>query len=379
MNITSDHPYQSLLDEDVNAFGNQHQDEVGGLHHRNLSLDKSLEGGLPESSLTEGLLSGDHDARSSASSASSASSSSSSSSDWSHADNMDVRYSMICNGLFFLGSALQTVNAIWDIKDLAAVGEDDDDNDAASGDDDDAASGDDDDINDDDAWNAHDYAYFYTGAAGVFLFILNAAVELAWVRASRKYRPGQGRFGEDSDDPNLWSALSFGAAAVLEFVSIVTWTDDIPSPLIAHVNMASMHIYFLSGALALKGKGLSFSFCRISPLRLCRDESSTAIARVLMELGGVLFLMGCTVDVVMSWLYDPEVSNMSAVSLAWGNLVSALLWLIDSICYLISECISYRLYRRSVGLFVRWVRSRAELPRVIVQRDEDAAAGKLHV
>ena len=353
---TSDHPYRSLVDKE-----DRQQEEVEGVLHWHVEGGPSRSGGL-----TEGLLSADHDARSTSSSSSSSSSSSAwscfSPSNRSHADNMDMRYSMMCNGLFFLGSAMQTTYAIWDIR---AVGE------YEGFDDDDAAPG-------DDGWTSQDKEYFYINMAGMVMFMLNAAVELAWVRASRKYRPGEGRFG---DDPKLdaWSAAAFGLAAILEFASSISWTDDTPSPIVAHVNMLSMHVYLLSGVLTLKGQGMSCSLCRISSIFLCREESPTTLARTLMELGGILFLCGCSVDVIMSWLYDPEISNISAATLSWGNLVSALLWLIDSILYTLSECILYRLYWRPVRVFALCVQSRVELPRVVVQRDDDATGGKLHV
>ena len=102
------------------------------------------------------------------------------------------------------------------------------------------------------------------------------------------------------------------------------------------------------------------------------------MAKLLMELGGIFFLIGSTVDVVVAYLYDPAVANISPAILAAANLSSSLLWFVDSLFYIAADCIIYSLFRSPMRYVARCVRSNVELPRVVTLRDDNAAS-KLHV
>ena len=109
--------------------------------------------------------------------------------------------------------------------------------------------------------------------------------------------------------------MTFGLAAILETTTSVCWTGDTPSPLLANIYVVSMHIYFVSGALTLKAQGMSCYSCRSLWSCSCCG-SSRATAKLLIDLGGIFFLTGSTVDVVMSYLYDPAIANISPAALA---------------------------------------------------------------
>ena len=109
--------------------------------------------------------------------------------------------------------------------------------------------------------------------------------------------------------------MTFGLAAILETITSVCWTGDTPSPFLANVYVVAMHIYFVSGALTLKAQGMSCYSCRSLWSCSCCG-SSRATAKLLIDLGGIFFLTGSTVDVVMSYLYDPAIANISPAALA---------------------------------------------------------------
>lgn len=274
-----------------------------------------------------------------------------------------MKQSLVSNAFFFLGSSTQTVLGIYELISLYdESGEDDDDADA------------DDDETSDDEWTRQDYILYILGIAGTGMYVLNAVNDFVQAKASE--RSGRGRFGGHPKE--LWAAMSFGLAAVLETITSIFWTDDKPSPLEANMYKISMHIYFFSGVLSLMAQGLSCSYsCRTVWSCSC-CKSSRAMAKLLMSLGGIFFLIGCTVDVVMSYLSDPAVANISPAVLAAANLSSSVLWFVDSLLYIAADCMIYSLFRRPTKCFALCVRNKVELPRVITPGDDNASP-KLHV
>ena len=342
--VQSDVPYQALND-DGNLLVS---DDVGGCTHRQVRNEER-----------RGLIS--------QASSSSSSSSSSASSDWSlEGDRNEMKQSLISNAFFFLGSSTQTVLGIYELRSLY---------DDESGEDDDDADADDDETSNDE-WTRQDYILYILGITGTGMYVLNAVNDFVQAKASE--RSGRGRFGGHPKH-ELWAAILFGFAAVLETITSIFWTDDRPSPLEANLYMISMHIYFVSGVLSLTVQGLSCSsWCRTVWSCSC-CKSSRAMAKLLISLGGIFFLIGCTVDVVMSYLYDPAVANISPTVLAAANLSSSVLWFVDSLLYIAADCMIYSLFRRPIKCFALCVRSKVELPRVITPSVDDNASPKLHV
>jgi len=230
---------------------------------------------------------------------------SSSASPSSSSSSEDAKLGILSNLLFLVGSVLQVVTAIWDLRHYWLYSNDDDDDDGDDG----------------KAWNwtLLDYQYYYLTAAGAGMYVLNAFLDLYQARSS------------GGDRWEVWTALSFGLGAGLELACYVTLDDkDDPDTYVA-IMIASMHLYLLSGILAL-WQGMN-CYCW-SPC-----TATGCSAGVLTEAGAFLFLLGCLIDVSLSWLSDPHLLALAPSTLAWGNLASALLWLLDAVLYVSADCL----------------------------------------
>lgn len=243
----------------------------------------------------------------------SSSSSSSSSSSRSLVDVRDCGWSLASNSLFLAGSAIQAYLALWE---LLQEGEADDDA---------VSSGLDDEDENGDAYDRDDYMATFAST----LFVVNALVDLAWVRAG-----GSCRRGDDDSRRDISSAATFGIGAALEAVSTLFPGDEDLRQYGS--NMLSCHVYLLSGLLSIRGHSSSLAYR--SP------------AEAFMSLGLLLFAAGSLIDVVMSYLYDPELSNISTLTLARCNLASSLLWLLDAIFYMTADFILYSVPGKIVRL-----------------------------
>ena len=308
------------------------------------------------------------------------SSSSSSSSSESLAHPEDMKYSLCSNLLFLVGASIQTYLAIWDVVDATA-----DAADSAEEDDKNAATEYLDDFLDHDVSSR---VYYLLNSMGPFLFILNAIVDVKWATTLPPSRDGglelhghissvfrglpfravlnreEGAYTVEADVlGKLWdlaSAVTFGLGASLEFYGTF-FDDDDPNAVHAkgffltgyRVNMIAMHIYLISGLLAVhKDRSL-----------ICYPGGS--IARRLIACGMMLFLMGSILDCVISYLYDPElVSNniLSELTLSWCNLSSNLLWNVDAIFYVMADCLLFSVHETKVfrpchSVWV-WIRKR---------------------
>jgi len=262
------------------------------------------------------------------------------------------------NTVFLFGSSLQTLIGIFDLKSVY---------DDEGGDDDGAENDDDDD------WTRQDNILYVLGIVGAGMYILNAASD--YVQAKAWDREGQGRFGSNPKY-EIWAAITFGVAAVLETITCIFWTEDI-NLLQVNIYVVAMHIYFVSGALSLIAQGMSCSFLCRSAWSCSCCNSKRVIAKIFMDLGAILFLVGSTVDVVVSYLYEPAIGNLSPGTLAATNLLSSILWFCDALLYIAADCVIYSLFRRPVRCFAVCEQRKIELPTIISTREDDNASSKL--
>ena len=249
-----------------------------------------------------------------------------------------AKWGIASNALFLIGSVLQIIPAIWDLRVCRLYGDDDN-------------AADDD---DDESWTVSDYAHYYMATAGAMMYILNALADLAQARSEQS--PPAGRLHAGGGRWEVWAALSFGAGAVLEFACYAVLGDDEEGPAYVATMIVSMHIYLLSGILALRGQGLRCRSCA------GRCSSSSALVGLFMEGGAFLFLLGCLIDVSLSWLSNPQLLALSPTILAWGNLASTLTWLLDAVLYVSADCILYSLPRRLGRRLLRTMGFKQELP-----------------
>lgn len=303
---------------------------------------------------------------------SSVSSSSSASSVDSLGDAEDMKFSLCSNLLFLVGASMQTYIAVWDLEDAES--------DAATG------SSPEDDGNNNNNNNAefmddfldHDVLrsriYTVLNRLGPLLFILNAIVDIKWAmvlpavsldyttppttngseqEARRNLFPTfrglpywaiitrqEGTSLDNDISGKLWDlavAFTFGLGALFEFYSTFIDDDDdakndehTTGVLLAgyRVSMVSVHIYLISGLLTVHKERVLVCYPGGSKIRR------------LKACGMMLFLTGSINDVVLSYLYNPQLvadNIVSEVTLAWCNLCSTILWNTDAIFYVLAD------------------------------------------
>uniref|UniRef100_A0A7S4K901 Uncharacterized protein n=1 Tax=Odontella aurita TaxID=265563 RepID=A0A7S4K901_9STRA len=254
----------------------------------------------------------------------------------------ETKWSLASNTAFLLGSMLQTLPATWDLLELCAEGGDDDAENVDS-----------------DRDSAREHLYFFLTASGAFLYLVNALIDLAWATSGQERRAGRSWCQFDHDVRwEVWSAVAFGVGAAREFVGAVVFSrsgdddddDDLApeeSRAAARNNVLSMSTYLISGVLSLKGRGaLTCTACWS-----CRRSLKRNIVAILVEVGEILFIFGSVADLALAFLDNRTVVDVPELTLAWGNFVSSLMWLVDAVLLLLSECIRHSLciFRRRVG------------------------------
>ena len=136
--------------------------------------------------------------------------------------------------------------------------------------------------------------------------------------------------GEESDDKEENEACradekrSFSASFAFRISGAIDLvvTFDIQNNNIAIVSsVASSHIYLLSAIFSLGSNDFSYD----------------SIPTCLTLCGDLLFALGSIIDVIISYISDPEVLRESNEVLAdWGCLSSSL-WVIDACLYLFAD------------------------------------------
>ena len=168
--------------------------------------------------------------------------------------------------------------------------------------------------------------------AGPILYIWNAAVEIAWaVHNMRRHRgESQRRRGEATWD--LCSNLFFGCAAIVDLISailIINSTIVSTFPTLDDWNAFSIILYFISGLIYVFGFNLSYS----------------TLLQSFVSTGDVLFLIGSISDLILVIYSRKSSSSGDIVDSYW--LISASLWFVNAMLYLIADLLAHLGKRRS--------------------------------
>jgi hypothetical protein len=212
-----------------------------------------------------------------------------------------VYWYRVSNALFVLGSLFYVGQGISYV--IEAYNEDD--------------NADDDYENDESLW--YDYGAKTLGALGALAYVANAIVDLRVSILEIQGSIGSGRFG---DDPSweIGVGCTFGLAAICDFIGELIWDDDKPGPGYAAAS-AAVHIYLLNAVFTISGRMPRFS----------------SFPKGMMSAGDLLFLVGSVIDVLISYVDNPNTPPSWYKFIAWAALFSSGLWFLDSILYVLAN------------------------------------------
>lgn len=230
-------------------------------------------------------------------------------------DGSGLAWSLSSNFLFFLGSVIYMFLAIWDLgyaryESVVTASPSPTPVSSVSYDDDGYDSG----------WDP----YTLLSVVAAVSFVFCSAVDMLWYL-----------YGENARTA-MAVAVAFGAAALCELLAVYLYENDRPI-LEGRAYIASSHVYLISAVLQVRHRWPSFE----------------TISDAMEGSGDALFLLGSIIDAVLSYLNDPEMSHLNLLVLARWNLVSAVLWLVDSVLYILSDFLSHSLCWKS-RLCVFW-------------------------
>jgi hypothetical protein len=165
---------------------------------------------------------------------------------------------------------------------------------------------------------------------------------------------------------------TFGLAAISDFISALT-SNMIDDQISNWTAIGAVHLYLLHAiiVLVLVGKAPSAHTTSTATIMTSTPatptmerKNSTTVKKIndasyttsissgyfgsktssqmdhtalLEHLGDVLFLVGSIIDVLLSYFYNDRISNHVWKLVDRGNLVSAVLWLVDSILYISAD------------------------------------------
>lgn len=214
----------------------------------------------------------------------------------------------LSNFCFFLGSVFYLYNSIWTVIDAYRYYADE--------------QYDDDDESDDEEesfWSA----YRLLACMGALFYLANALIDGRVAMAEIQGQDDEsGRFG-DSPKWEISAAVTFGVAALCDLLSEIIWNDEnMWSGYFA--GCAAVDIYLLNAILVLAGRRPTFE----------------SLPRSLMSAGDILFLIGSVIDVLISLIDNPKAPSSRAIEIAWSSFVSAALWFLDSLLYILADHLS---------------------------------------
>jgi hypothetical protein len=221
------------------------------------------------------------------------------------------QYSQVSNFCFFVGSILYVWTSTISVIDAYRYYDDyegDDDGDGT----------DDDETESEPFWTA--YKLLASAAAAAYLAnsLIDGRVALGEVQG----KVGRSRFG---DDPRweIGVAVTFGVAALCDFLSELIWNDDDQWPGYA-AGCAAVDIYLLNAVLVLLGRRPRFR----------------SLPETLMSAGDILFLVGSVIDVTIAFVDNPNAPSSRTIEIAWCSFSSSALWFIDSLLYILADFVS---------------------------------------
>ena len=156
------------------------------------------------------------------------------------------------------------------------------------------------------------------------MYLTNALVDgrvaLAEIRGQED---AGGRFGGTSPKLEIAAAITFGVAALCDLLSELIWNDENAWPGY-FAGCAAVDIYLVNAILVLSARRPTFK----------------SLPQTLMSAGDILFLIGSIIDVLISLIDNPKAPSSRGIEIAWSSFISATLWFIDSLLYILADHLS---------------------------------------
>lgn len=221
------------------------------------------------------------------------------------------QYSQVSNFCFFVGSILYVWTSTISVIDAYRYF------DEYEGDDDGDGT-DDDETESEPFWTA----YKFLASAAALMYVANSIIDGRVALGEVQGKVGSARFG---DDPRweIGVAVTFGVAALCDFLSELIWNDDDRWPGYA-AGCAAVDIYLLNAVLVLLGRRPRFR----------------SLPETLMSAGDILFLVGSVIDVTIAFVDNPNAPSSRTIEIAWCSFSSSALWFIDSLLYILVDFVS---------------------------------------
>ena len=222
----------------------------------------------------------------------------------------------LSNGFFFMGSVIYVGTGIFGVIESYQDYDEGDNDDSLLPSDDETGDGDDESLS---FWTA----YKVLASAAALMYLGNAFVDGRVAIIEIQGKVGSGRFG---DDPRweIGVAVTFGVAALSDFISELIWEDDNMWPGYA-AGCAAVDFYLLNAVLVSLGRTPAF----------------TTVPHTLTSAGDILFFIGSIIDVLISFVNNPKAPSSRSIEIAWSSLVSAVLWFLDSLLYIFANHLSH--------------------------------------
>lgn len=169
---------------------------------------------------------------------------------------------------------------------------------------------------------------------GPLLYVFNANVEICWAIHNMRRHHGESiRRREATWD--LFSNLLFGLGAIID-VAIALNHRIRPGDVEMEADLRSFSVlvYFLCGLVSIAGFNTSCLSCY----------------QFLVGFGDILFLTGSISDLCLS-VISRNISNVETINRFW--LISATLWLVNSVLYLFADFLAYLRWRKSRGSWIQ--------------------------
>lgn len=115
------------------------------------------------------------------------------------------------------------------------------------------------------------------------------------------------------------AALTFGTAAIID-----AWSSFQSDDISASAGIISSLIYLTSAVSSL------LDFC-------CECERPSL---TFTMIGDILFFIGSLIDVLISFVSDPDITYINPILLSYASLFSSSLWLSDAVFYVIADIVA---------------------------------------
>jgi|AntRauTorckE5430_2_1112549.scaffolds.fasta_scaffold05917_2 hypothetical protein len=184
---------------------------------------------------------------------------------------------------------------------------------------------------DDDASSISIFDHFYTnvGIIGALLLILNVAIDIC--RCFNLYVTSQLSLCHEDLRADISSAFFFGCAAFVDLWVALPSHHSVRFD--ADLGVISAHLYFFSAVCAMTG--------------LAYDPSNTVV--MLNFKGDIMFMFGSLIDLVVSYISDPDIVDSNQRILLALGLLSSILWFADACLYLLADFYFWRQSKNRVS------------------------------